>query len=53
LLDDPHATIEGMCIAAHAIGATKGYIYIRAEYPYIVPVLENALNEARGSGVFE
>jgi NADH-quinone oxidoreductase subunit F len=50
LLDDPHSTIEGMCIAAHAIGATKGYIYIRAEYPYILPVLENALAEARNAG---
>ena len=51
LLDDPHRTIEGMCIAAYAIGATKGYLYIRGEYPYIVPVLENALNEAREAGL--
>jgi NADH-quinone oxidoreductase subunit F len=50
LLDDPHRTIEGMCIAAHAIGASKGYIYLRGEYPYIVPVLENALGEARRAG---
>jgi NADH-quinone oxidoreductase subunit F len=50
LLDDPHRTIEGMCIAAHAIGATKGYIYLRGEYPYILPVLENALTEARAAG---
>jgi NADH-quinone oxidoreductase subunit F len=50
LLDDPHKTIEGMCIAAYAIGATKGYIYVRGEYPYIIPVLENAVNEARGAG---
>lgn len=50
LIDDPHSTIEGMCIAAYAIGASKGYIYIRAEYPYIVPVLEKALDEARGTG---
>jgi len=50
LLDDPHRTIEGMCIAAYAIGASKGYIYVRGEYPYIVPVLENALNEARQAG---
>src|SRR5215216_865235 len=50
LIDDPHRTIEGMCITAYAIGATKGYIYIRAEYPYILPVLENALQEARESG---
>ena len=50
LLDDPHRTIEGMCIAAHAIGATKGYIYLRGEYPYILPVLEHALTEAREAG---
>jgi len=50
LLDDPHRVIEGMCIAAYAIGADKGYIYIRGEYPYIVPVLENALDEARAAG---
>jgi NADH-quinone oxidoreductase subunit F len=49
LIDDPHRTIEGMCIAAHAIGATRGYLYIRAEYPYILPVLETALNEARAA----
>jgi NADH-quinone oxidoreductase subunit F len=47
LLDDPHRTIEGMAIAAYAIGARQGYLYIRAEYPYILPVLETALNEAR------
>ena len=50
LLDDPHRAIEGMCIAAHAIGATKGYIYLRGEYPYILPVLEHALTEAREAG---
>jgi len=47
LLDDPHRTIEGMLIGAYAIGATKGYIYLRGEYPYILPVLENTLREAR------
>ena len=50
LLDDPHRTIEGMCIAAHAIEANKGYIYLRGEYPYILPILENALTEARQAG---
>jgi len=50
LLDDPHRIIEGMTIAAYAIGASKGYIYIRGEYPYVVPVLENALREARRAG---
>ncbi|MBI3168922.1 MAG: NAD(P)H-dependent oxidoreductase subunit E [Chloroflexi bacterium] len=53
MLDDPHMTIEGMCIAAYAIGATKGYIYIRGEYPYIVPALENAINEAKEAGYLE
>lgn len=50
LLDDPHSTIEGMCIAGYAIGASKGFIYVRGEYPYIVPVLEKALSEARDAG---
>ena len=50
LLDDPHRTIEGMLIAGYAVGASRGYIYIRGEYPYIVPVIENALREARGAG---
>ena len=50
LSDDPHRIIEGMCITAYAVGAGKGYIYIRGEYPYIVPILENALNEARDAG---
>ncbi len=50
LLDDPHLTIEGMCIAAHAVGARKGYIYLRGEYPYILPVLKSALTEAREAG---
>jgi NADH-quinone oxidoreductase subunit F len=47
LLDDPHRTLEGMLIAGYAIGAQKGYIYLRAEYPYILPILEHALQEAR------
>ena len=50
MIDDPHRVIEGMCIAAYAVGASQGYIYIRGEYPYIVPVLENALEEARKAG---
>jgi NADH-quinone oxidoreductase subunit F len=53
MLDDPHRVIEGMCIAAHAIGASRGYIYLRGEYPYILPVLENALSEARAAGYLD
>lgn len=51
LLDDPHTLIEGMLIAGYAIGAHVGYIYLRGEYPYILPVLENALAEARAAGI--
>ncbi len=50
LLDDPHRVIEGMLITGYAIGAHKGFIYVRGEYPYILPVLENALDEARAAG---
>jgi NADH-quinone oxidoreductase subunit F len=44
---NPHAVIEGMIIGAYAIGATKGYVYIRAEYPLAVERLKNALDQAR------
>lgn len=50
LTDDPHRIIEGMCITAYAVGASNGYIYIRGEYPYIVPILEDALRESREAG---
>ncbi len=43
---DPHRLIEGMAIAAYAIGATKAYIYIRAEYPLAIKRLEEALKQA-------
>ena len=51
LIDDPHSLIEGMLIAGYAIGAERGYIYLRGEYPYILPVLESALAEARSAGL--
>ncbi len=44
---NPHAVIEGMIVGAHSIGATKGYVYIRAEYPLAVERLEKALVQAR------
>ena len=46
---DPHAVIEGMAIAAHATGATRGFIYLRYEYPETEQILERALEEARAS----
>jgi len=47
---DPHAVIEGMIIAAYAIGASKGYVYIRAEYPLAVERLRHAIAQARERG---
>lgn len=44
---DPHNVIEGMAIAGYAIGADKGYVYVRAEYPLAVERLDFAINEAR------
>ena len=49
--DDPFALLEGMTIAAHAVGASKGWIYLRAEYPAARPILESAIAEARAAGL--
>lgn len=48
---DPHRVLEGMLIAARVIGASKGYIYIRAEYPLAVKALHEAIEQARAYGV--
>ena len=48
---DPHSVIEAMAIAAYAIGATKGYVYIRAEYPIAVQRLQKAIEDARAYGL--
>ncbi len=48
---DPHAVLEGMIIAAKAIGAHQGYIYCRAEYPLAVKRLNIALTQARALGL--
>ncbi len=48
---DPHRVVEGMIIAAYAIGATYGYIYCRAEYPLAIRRLEKTLQEARAYGL--
>ena len=44
---DPNSIFEGMAIAAKAIDSHKGFIYLRAEYTYIRPLLEDALENAR------
>ncbi len=48
---DPHSVIEGMVIAAYAIGACRGYIYCRAEYPIAVQRLKIAIDQARNFGL--
>jgi NADH-quinone oxidoreductase subunit F len=48
---DPHRLIEGIAIAAYAIGATKAYIYIRAEYPLAIRNLTRAIEQARRYGL--
>ncbi|HPR33187.1 MAG TPA: NADH-ubiquinone oxidoreductase-F iron-sulfur binding region domain-containing protein [Prolixibacteraceae bacterium] len=48
---DPHSIIEGMVIGAFTIGANKGFVYVRAEYPLAVERLNKAMNDARELGL--
>jgi bidirectional [NiFe] hydrogenase diaphorase subunit len=50
LESDPHRVLEGMAIAAYAVGADKGYVYVRAEYPLAVERLKTAIRKAKRSG---
>jgi bidirectional [NiFe] hydrogenase diaphorase subunit len=58
LESDPHSVLEGMAIAAYAVGASQGFIYVRAEYPLAISRLQIAIKQAKqygllGSGIFE
>src|SRR5438270_5096569 len=48
---DPHMLIEGMLIAAYALGARTNYIYTRGEYRYLIEIMDRALAEAREAGL--
>lgn len=48
---DPHSVIEGMSIAGFAVGASRGYVYCRAEYPVAIERLQHAIDEARELGL--
>ena len=48
---DPHAVIEAMAICGYAVGATKGFVYVRAEYPIAVNRLQKAIDDARAYGL--
>ncbi|MEW6426092.1 MAG: NADH-ubiquinone oxidoreductase-F iron-sulfur binding region domain-containing protein, partial [Bacillota bacterium] len=51
LESNPHSVLEGLIIAAYAVGAAKAYIYVRAEYPLAVERLRTALQQARNKGL--
>lgn len=58
LESDPHRVLEGMAIAAYAVGANQGFIYVRGEYPLAINRLQTAIRQARkygllGSGIFD
>jgi bidirectional [NiFe] hydrogenase diaphorase subunit len=48
---DPHRVLEGMAIAAYAVGANQGYIYVRGEYPLAIRRLQRAIRQAEREGV--
>ncbi|MCK8828447.1 NADH-quinone oxidoreductase subunit NuoF [Natroniella acetigena] len=48
---DPHSVLEGLALGAYAIGATQGFVYVRAEYPLAVERLERAIKSAREEGM--
>ncbi len=51
LESDPHRVLEGMAIAAYAVGANHGYIYVRAEYPLAIAHLQKAIQQAKKYGL--
>ncbi|MBT8227746.1 MAG: NADH-quinone oxidoreductase subunit L [Dactylosporangium sp.] len=51
LESDPHRVLEGMAIAAYAVGADSGYVYCRAEYPLAIKRLKTAIRQARRKGM--
>ena len=51
LESDPHRVLEGMAIAAYAVGASRGYIYVRAEYPLAIKRLKIAIRQAEQAGL--
>ena len=48
---DPHSIIEAMAICGYTVGASRGYVYVRAEYPLAIKRLEKAIEDARGYGL--
>ena len=53
LENDPFTLVEGLAIAGYVVGARQGYIYLRAEYYYLLDLLKGAVNQARESGFLD
>ena len=53
LESDPHRVLEGLAIAAHAMGAEEGFFYIRAEYPQAVKQIKEAIRQAEERGILQ
>lgn len=51
LESDPHAILEGLLICAHVVGASRGFVYIRAEYPNAITQMQQAIRQARQAGL--
>ena len=51
MVNDPQSVLEGMAICGYAIGSNQGYIYCRGEYPYVVEILNTAIQQAKEKGV--
>ena len=51
--NDPFTLIEGIAIAAYAIGAKTAYVYLRGEYRYLIPILRNGIQQATGKGLLD
>lgn len=50
---DPHSIIEGMLLCGYAVGANKGIVFIRSEYPQAAKIMERAIAEAHDAGIFQ
>lgn len=48
---DPHTILEGMILAAHAVGAREGIVFIRSEYPHAIRIMQRAIEQARQAGL--
>jgi NADH:ubiquinone oxidoreductase subunit F (NADH-binding) len=48
---DPHGVLEGLLLAGYAVGAARGYVFVRSEYPHAIGVMERAVRAARAEGI--